>query len=58
MIVKCIYNNYLMNFFGGLMYNSSMGGGVTAKILENHVRENTGWILFKTRNFYIFLDIQ
>ena len=32
-------------------------GGVTGKILENHVRENIGWILFKTRNFYIFLDI-
>ena len=37
-----------------------MGGGrgVTSKILENHVRENIGWILFKTHNFYIFLDIQ
>ena len=34
------------------------GGGVTGKNLENHVRENIGWILFKTHNFYIFLDIQ
>ena len=31
-----------------------MGGGVTGKILENCVQENIGWILFKTRNFYIF----
>ena len=33
-------------------------GGVTGKKLENHVQEYTGWILFKTHNFYIFLDIQ
>ena len=25
--------------------------------MTNHV-ENVGWILFKTHNFYIFLDIQ
>ena len=31
-----------------------MHGGVTGKILENHMRENIGWILFKTHNFYIF----
>ena len=30
-------------------------GGVTGKILENHVRENIGWILFKTHNFLHFL---
>ena len=33
-------------------------GGGTGENVENHVRENIGWILFKTRNFYIFLDIQ
>ena len=38
--------------------NSTCTGGVTGKILENHVRENIGWILIKTLNFYIFLDIQ
>ena len=32
-----------------------MHGGVAGKILEDHVQENKGWILFKTRNFYIFL---
>ena len=38
--------------------NNVHGGGVvTSKNLENHVRENIGWISFKTRNFYIFLDI-
>jgi hypothetical protein len=33
----------------------SHGGGGTGKNVENHVRENIGWILFKTHNFYIFL---
>lgn len=27
----------------------------TGKNKENHVRENVGWILFKTCDFYIFL---
>ena len=35
-------------------YNNPHMGGGTSKILENYVRENIGWILFKTRNFYIF----
>ena len=39
-------------------FRASAHGGVTGKILEKHVRENIRWILFKTRNFYIFLDIQ
>ena len=30
----------------------------TGKNVENHVWENIKWILFKTRIFYIFLDIQ
>jgi hypothetical protein len=30
------------------------GGGSISKNVENHVRENVGWILFKTHNFYIF----
>ena len=33
-------------------------GGGTGKNVQNHLRENIGWILFKTRNFHIFLDIQ
>jgi hypothetical protein len=32
----------------------STQGGITCKNLENHVRENIGWILFETHNFYIF----
>ena len=32
--------------------------GGTGENVENHVWENIGWILFKTRNFYIFLDVQ
>ena len=35
-----------------------MPGGGTGESVENHVRKIIGWILFKTRNFYIFLDIQ
>ena len=47
------------SFFGKIpSYSCLVHGGVTGNILENHVRENIGWILFKTRNFYIFLDIQ
>ena len=37
---------------------STTHGGGTGKNVEDHVRENIGWILFKTCNFYIFLDIQ
>ena len=33
---------------------SDIQGGVTGKILDNHVQENLGWILFKTRNFTFF----
>ena len=33
------------------------GGGIGENV-ENHVREIIVWILFKTRNYYIFLDIQ
>ena len=36
---------------------SEMGfrhGGGTSENVENHVRENIRWILFKTHNFYMF----
>ena len=31
------------------------GGRGTGENVENHVRENVGWILFKIHNFKIFL---
>ena len=33
-------------------------GGGTGENVENYMRENIGWILFKTCNSYIFLEIQ
>ena len=35
----------------------SLPRGGTGENVENHVRENIGWILIKTRNFYIFFYI-
>ena len=51
---KLYYHGYS---FAQTTSRGARGGG-TGKKLENHVRENIGWILFKTRNFYTFLDIQ
>lgn len=34
------------------------GEGGTGENVENHVQENIVWILFKTRNFTCFLDVQ
>ena len=36
------------------LFALTLGAG-TGKNVENHVRENVRWILFKTHNCYIFL---
>ena len=48
--VTCHVPQVLCNTFS----SCHLGVG-TSENVENHVRENVGWILFKTHNVYIFL---